>query len=277
MQNKTPIIVTGLSGAGMTSALKTLEDLQFEVFDNFPLSLVDALLQETGPKNIAIGIDTRSRGFDAEKLLAFLKRHNGRLIFMTCDDSVLQRRFTETRRRHPLADSSGVRSGILKERSLLSIIQDQADITIDTTELSIHDLRHILKRRFNLEDRNTLTVSLISFGFRYGLPREADIVQDVRFLKNPHWDTALRPKTGLDEDVGEYIQTDKAFAAFLEKFKDLLDIILPRYTAEGKSYLTIAIGCTGGQHRSVFTAKCLKNWIEKQGFEAHVEHRDLKK
>ncbi len=273
-----PIIVTGLSGAGISSVLKTLEDFKFEVFDNFPISLIPHLYDEASSnKNIAIGIDTRTRGFSPEAILNITEEIDAHLLFITCDDTILQKRFTETRRRHPLAQSKSIVYGITKERELLEPIRDHADFIIDSTNISIHDLRHIIEGNFSIQSQENLTISLISFGFRNGIPREADIIMDVRFLRNPHWDTNLKPKTGLDRDVGEYISQDNDFNKFIDNFKNLLSPLLPRYAKEGKSYLTIGIGCTGGKHRSVFVAETLKKWLKKQDLPVFTEHRDIPK
>ena len=223
-------IVTGLNGAGMTSVLKTLEDFGYEVFDNFPLTLVDALLKDNrkARKPIAIGIDTRARGFSTKALNETAQKHKARLVFITCDDAVLQRRFTETRRRHPLALGKSVRSGIKKERQILKPLLAKADLTIDTSHLSIHDLRHILEGHFRTKGKDRLQVSLMSFAFKYGTPREADIIMDVRFLRNPHWESRLKDKTGLQKDVQTYIRRDPEYALFMHKFTDLLQILLQR-------------------------------------------------
>ena len=273
-----PVIVTGLSGAGLSSVLKSLEDQGFEVFDNFPLSLVPALIKDSkDPGRLAIGIDTRTRGFSAEAVLRTVKDIGAFLVFITCDDAALQQRFTATRRRHPLAQDKPVSIGIEKEREQLKPIRAKADLTIDSTRLSVHDLRHILEGHFLSRKQETLTISLISFSFRRGIPREADIVMDVRFLKNPHWVEKLKPKTGLDQAVGDYIEEDEAFEDFLQKFEEMLEPLIPRYTHEGKHYLTIAVGCTGGRHRSVYCIEKLSEWLKSKGREAHIEHRDLHK
>jgi len=212
---KSPIIITGLSGAGISSVLKAMEDFGFEVFDNFPLSFIpDLLVQEGGNKaanGIAIGLDTRTRGFSPDAVLDMVNRTGAKLVFMTCNHSVLQTRFSETRRRHPLAKNKSVSHGIEAERDLLRAMRDKADIVIDTSETSIHDLRHILEENFAPDPEENLTISLMSFGFKNGAPKSADMVMDVRFLKNPHWDKVLKPKTGLDAEVGAYIRGDGDF------------------------------------------------------------------
>jgi UPF0042 nucleotide-binding protein len=280
------IVVTGMSGAGISSALKALEDRHYEVFDNFPLSLIPQLCSQDREeddqdmpkkKGLAIGVDTRTRGFNPQRVLETVEAIGARLIFITCDDAVLYKRFTETRRRHPLVTERTVSYGIEKEQKILVQLKDNADIMIDTSDKSIHDLRHMLERFLSLKADDNLTISLVSFGFRNGVPREADIVMDVRFLKNPHWDPLLKVKTGLEKDVGDYIRSDEDFEPFFEGFKAMLRPLLPRYRQEGKSYLTIAVGCTGGKHRSVFTVDSLRKWMEEEGMQVYAEHRDMPK
>ncbi|MAE51141.1 MAG: RNase adapter RapZ [Micavibrio sp.] len=278
IQNNNLILVTGYSGAGMSSVLKNLEDLGLEVFDNFPLPLVSPLVhdEQKEPTSIAIGIDTRTRGFSTQNVIDTAQALDAHLLFVTCDDHELQRRFIETRRRHPLAKDKSVRAGIEEERKLLEKIQYNADLVIDTTTLSVHDLRHILEGHFSIQPQKDLTVTLMSFGFKHGSPREADIIMDVRFLENPHWVEALRPLTGKDKDVGDHIEKDPNYAKFIDNFKALMTPLLPRYAHEGKKYLTIAIGCTGGRHRSVYTVEKLSQWIKETGSLTHIEHRDIK-
>lgn len=271
------LLITGYSGAGLSSVLKALEDMGMEVFDNFPLSLAKPLIEDgqSEGKTIALGIDTRTRGFSTQAIMDTARALKARLIFITCDDHELQRRFTETRRRHPLAKDKSVRTGIEEERKLLERLQYSADLVIDTTTMSVHDLRHTLEGHFRVSDTGDMTVTLMSFGFKHGTPREADIMMDVRFLANPHWDENLRPLTGKDKAVGDYIENDPHYAAFLKNFEALTGPLLPRYAHEGKKYLTIAIGCTGGRHRSVYTVEKLKSWLNDAGFPTHIEHRDL--
>ena len=277
------VLVTGMSGAGMSSALSALEDLGHEAVDNLPLSLVPALVAQGDLSNrpIAIGIDSRTRGFDAERLLAQLRELRDDatldvgLLFLDCDDESLQRRYTETRRRHPLAVDRPVADGIAADRTVVGPLRDQADSVIDTTALSIHDLRRQLEGRFSAGGEPGLFVQVISFSFRRGLPREADLVFDVRFLENPYWNTELRPLTGLDEAVQQAVAADRDYAEFFDRMTGLLSPLLPRYNQEGKSYLTIAIGCTGGRHRSVFVGTRLELWLRDQGYHAGLMHRDL--
>ncbi len=269
------LIITGLSGAGMSSALKALEDNGYEVLDNFPLSLIDDLLKEKSNKPLAIGVDSRTRNFSTAKLKKAVKEYQAYLVFVTCKHSILQKRYTETRRKHPLAKDRPVSDGIAKEVEMMDPLVEAADLVIDTTELNIHDMRRTIEENFAHKDAQRLTVSLVSFGFRNGVPREADIVMDVRFLKNPHWDKKLKPLTGQSKEVGDYINTDESFAPFIENFQSLIEPLLERYNHEGKSYLTIAIGCTGGKHRSVYTVETLQKWLKKLKIKTHVKHRDM--
>lgn len=276
------VLVTGLSGAGMSSALKAFEDMGHEAVDNLPLSLVPALIEQgdLSSRPIAVGIDSRTRDFSADRLIAQLRelREDAgldvRLLFIDCDADVLQRRFTETRRRHPLAVDRPVADGILADRAVVGPLRDQADLVVDSSTLSIRDLRRLLEGHFALEGPG-LFVQVTSFSFRYGLPREADLVFDVRFLDNPYWNPVLRPLTGLDETVQQAVAADRDFAVFLDGLTGLLSPLLPRYNQEGKSYLTIAIGCTGGRHRSVVVAERLGRWLAERGYRAGLMHRDL--
>jgi len=278
------VLITGFSGAGKSTTLKQFEDLGWEVADNIPLSLLSPLVREIGQDgglNIAVGVDTRTRGFSTETLLSLISTlkeetdNDVRMLFLECDDAVLQRRFTETRRKHPLASDRPVADGILKEQRLFQPLKDKADICIDTTLLSLPDLRHQLIQRFSLEERQALTTTLVSFSYKKGVPREADLVFDMRFLRNPYYNEMLRAQCGKDEAVAEYIACDEAFAPFMDHLTNMLELLLPRYLAEGKSYLTIAIGCTGGRHRSVCVAENIHDRIEKSGYFTQLIHRDL--
>lgn len=273
----TLLIVTGLSGAGISSALKDLEDMGYEVFDNFPPALVAPLVkdEENRTRPVAVGIDSRARGFSADAVLSMVSHLKAKLLFITADEAVLHKRFTETRRRHPLAKDRPVAAGIQKEQELLRGLQAAADVVVDTSNLSVHDLKRILHGHFAPERAGTLTVTLMSFGYRNGLPREADIVMDIRFMKNPHWEPDLRPLTGLDEAVGAYIEKDEHFGTFIDRFRALVEPLLPLYAREGKSYLTIAVGCTGGRHRSVYAVEKLRPWLERQDLTTVIIHRDL--
>ena len=276
------VLVTGLSGAGRTSALKILEDQGFEAVDNLPMGLLPALLAPRGgTTRLAIGVDSRTRGFTADRLtdeIAGLRKRQDidlRIAFLECDDEVLIRRFTETRRRHPLATDRPVADGIAIERTMLRPLRDQADAVIDTTSSSLAAFRENLIASLDLHADRPMTVTVVSFAFRNGLPREADLVFDVRFLANPHYVEALRPQDGRDPDVGTFIAEDPAFGSFLDRLTGMIGPLLPRYESEGKSYLTVAVGCTGGKHRSVYVAERLVAWLKSVGTPVTLRHRDL--
>ncbi len=279
------VLVTGMSGAGLSTTLKSLEDLGYEVLDNLPLFLFDLLLRESESRDrpLAIGIDSRTRDFTADALLTRLTKLRGQtgvdaqLICVDADDDALMRRFTETRRRHPLALDRPIMDGIHNERVIVEPLKAIADVVIDTSDLSIHDLRRIVAGRFSLERTPELGVFVTSFSYRKGLPRDADLVFDVRFLRNPHWDPMLRPSTGQDPRVASYIESDPECAPFIDRLTGFLAPLLPRYRLEGKSYLTIAIGCTGGKHRSVYVAERLAGWLKTQGVEVGLSHRGLER
>lgn len=278
------VLITGLSGAGRSRALKCFEDLGFEAVDNLPLALFRMLVQgrSDGQRRVAIGIDSRTRDFSAEGLLeavaAMQKRHVPPfLLFFDCDDDVLIRRYNETRRRHPMATDRPVSDGIGFERQLLAPLRDAADLVIDTSTLAPGDLQRLLQHSF--ASRSTpprLTVEIISFSYRYGVPREADLVFDVRFLRNPYYVESLRNFDGRDCNVAAYIADDPDFPRFFDDVTRLIGPLLPRFLAEGKSYLTIAVGCTGGQHRSVFVAERLAKWLKDQEFTIGITHREAK-
>jgi UPF0042 nucleotide-binding protein len=272
------ILVTGLAGAGHSTALRALEDLGYEAVDNLPLALLNAPAGFDRP--VALGIDSRTRGFSAAALLERIQRLKAEpgqsvsLVFLTCSDEVLQRRFTETRRRHPLALDRPIADGIRQERLLLEDLAATADLVIDSTDLAIGDLKRLMQGHFTLDRRPGVAISVMSFSYRYGLPREADLVFDVRFLANPHYQDDLRPFTGQDPAVAAYIEADPAFQPFFENLTHLLLPLLPGYEREGKSYLTLAVGCTGGRHRSVFVAERLAEWLTLQGRRVDLRHRD---
>jgi UPF0042 nucleotide-binding protein len=272
------VLVTGMSGAGRSTALKALEDLGYEAVDNLPLSLLDPLVAAGPAHPVAIGVDVRTRGFTVDSFLEWLRhaaRPNCGVVFLDCDDELLRRRYTETRRRHPLAGDRPVIDGIRLERQRVSALRDQADLVIDTSALTAADLKRVLHGHFSLDAAPGVAVFVTSFSYRYGLPQDADLVFDVRFLDNPHYVPELRPLTGLDEQVGERIVADPGFAPFLARLEALLEPLLPRYAREGKSYLTIAVGCTGGRHRSVFVAERLADWLRTLGYRTSRNHRDL--
>jgi UPF0042 nucleotide-binding protein len=232
---------------------------------------------------LAIGIDSRTRDFSAEGLARFvaeMKSDTGldvRLLFLDCDDETLRRRFSETRRRHPLAPDRPVADGIAQERGLMAPLQQVADLVIDTSDRTIGDFKALLAGQLGLEGRSGLAITVLSFSYRLGLPREADLVFDVRFLDNPHYDLLLRPLTGEDARVGRAVEADAAYAGFFAGMTGLLWPLLPGFEREGKSYLTVAIGCTGGRHRSVHVARRLAQWLETRGRRATLRHRDLER
>ncbi len=273
------LVVTGLSGAGMTTSLKILEDIGYETIDGVPLSLLPQLVGKPDP--LAIGVDIRTRGFGAAPLLEELdqlREDEGldlSLVFLDCDDEIIERRYVETRHRHPLADDRPVSDGIRHERQLLAPLRERADLVIDTTDMAIKDCKQILQGQYSLSDKKPLTIFVTSFSYKRGIPREADLVFDVRFLRNPYYDTSLRTLTGCDEAVGAYIERDEGFADFMTNLQNLLMPLLPRYLGEGKSYLTIAVGCTGGQHRSVYVSRLLHDWLSKLGENTQLQHREL--
>lgn len=276
------VIVTGMSGAGRTTCLKILEDLGYEAVDNLPVRLIGQLLriEQLEPYDIAIGIDSRTMGFEPRRLVRHVRSVRERaagsfvLLFLECDDQVLQRRFSTTRRRHPLADEMPMPEALAHERAMLAPLKASADLVIDTSELALPDLRRLLTGHLGGAE-GRLQVAVVSFAFKHGLPRDADIVLDVRFLRNPHYVEALRPLTGRDEAVRAYIREDPEFEGFTGRLRALLAPLLPRYQAEGKSYLTVAIGCTGGQHRSVYLAELLAGWLAADDWAVSVRHRDI--
>ncbi|HXC88802.1 MAG TPA: RNase adapter RapZ [Stellaceae bacterium] len=276
------LLVTGMSGAGRSTALKILEDVGYESFDNLPASLLPALIETTaadGPP-IAVGADTRTRGFAAasalETLAHVVDRHGRRLrvLFIDCDDERLERRYTETRRPHPLAGDRPIMDGIRRERQVVLPLRDHAELVIDTSTLTPADLKRLLTGHFALAAQG-LRVFVTSFAYRRGLPREADLVFDARFLENPHYVDALRGLTGCDPAVAAHIEADAEFASFFDRLWHLLRPLLPRYETSGKTYLTIAIGCTGGRHRSVFVAERLAAKLREAGWCTELAHRDL--
>lgn len=279
------LLVTGLSGAGKTTVLKTLEDIGWEVVDNLPLSLLDHLLRTppsmgSGERPLAIGLDSRTRGFDAGRIVDQIKRlanehrYPVETLYLDCAGTELMRRYSETRRRHPMAPDRPATDGIAEERQLMAPLRRWADHVVDTTDIDSHALRQQIRLRF-AAGAEAPTLSVLSFGFARGIPRNADLVFDMRFLQNPHWVDALRPLTGLDAPVADYIATDQAYEPAVAKMEDLVLTLLPRYQAEGKSYVTVAFGCTGGRHRSVHVAERVAARLRDGGFSPTVEHRDL--
>ncbi len=278
------VLVTGPSGAGRSTAINSLEDLGYEVIDNLPLSLLPRLID--GPplsKPTAIGLDVRNRDFGVDAIIDMIGNLAARsdvdeqVLYLDCHEDVLVRRYSETRRRHPLAPAETPLIGIQREQELLVPIRARADVLIDTTHLTVHDTRAEVESWFAPQAGQQMSIAIQSFSFKRGLPRGLDIVHDVRFLRNPHWEPALRALTGLDKDVAEYVRADPLFAPFFAKVKDMTDFLLPAYRKEGKSHLSIGFGCTGGQHRSVTLTETLAKDLSDEGWIVSKRHRELER
>ena len=279
------VIVTGLSGSGKSTAIKAFEDLGYFCVDNLPVLMLPDFLKlreesSEGLWHIALGMDIRERRFleSYSKIFSELRRRGANLeiLFLEATDDVLQRRFSQTRRKHPLAGQSSVLEGIEAEREMLRDLKDMATRVVDTSSANVHDLKRMISRLYALSpDQDALHVMVLSFGFKYGVPAEADIVMDVRFLPNPFFVEGLKDLDGRREEVIRFVLRDEQSQVFLDKFSTLLTDLLPRYRAEGKSYLTIAIGCTGGKHRSVVVAEKLAERLVEKGYRAHLSHRDV--
>lgn len=281
------LLVTGILGAGKTTALKALEDLGWETIDNFPVRLLDRLIEHPPdhrselPGPLAVGFDSRTRSFNPREIIELVKSLTGRgelevtTLFFDCSTAELERRYNETRRRHPLALDMPVASGIRAERELLEPLRRWADIVIETTAFTTNELIQTMRERFAPASGQPLTVTITSFGFARGMPPVADLVFDMRFLDNPHWVEDLRPLTGKDPAVAAHIRADPAFTDAFSRIRDLVVSLLPRYAAQGKSYVNIAFGCTGGRHRSVFTAEEMAEALRKAGFFPTLLHRNL--
>ena len=289
------VLVSGLSGGGKSTALRELEDLGYEAVDNAPLAMLEDLVARSQRK-LAIGVDTRTSGFDADLVLQTVERLRANpalrpeLVFTWADEIALLRRYSETRRRHPLAARGRVADAIAREELLTAPLREGADLVIDTSELPLASLRRLIDRHFGAgsdAEESRLVVSLISFAYKHGLPREADLVFDARFLRNPHYDPMLRPRTGLDAEVGAFIEADSDFATFFVAMAGMIDLLLPRFVQESKKYAAITIGCTGGRHRSVYLVEKLARHLADRiaaaqasgdaglGWRLHVTHREL--
>ena len=281
------LFVTGMSGAGKKTALKALEDMGWETVDNLPVSLLDRLLAASPPEGsvddhrpLAVGIDSRTRDFDSHRIVrrAQSLRDDGRdtsILFLDCSGAELSRRYSETRSRHPLAQDRPVEDGIIYERELLAPLREAADELVETTRRSTNDLQALLRQRFGKSGPGSATLTVMSFAFSRGVPRDADLMFDMRFLRNPHWVAELKPRTGLDTEVAAYIAGDPVYSEAKARIEELILLLLPRYEAEGKNYITVAIGCTGGKHRSVHFAESLAMRLREAGFSPTVRHRDL--
>jgi UPF0042 nucleotide-binding protein len=279
------VVLTGLSGSGKSTVLKSFEDMGFYCVDNLPVELMPIFAELHGAGDgdfarAALMIDVRE-GLQLQKLPPLLKHlrkdHPISLVFIEAQDDALMRRYSETRRPHPLGKNYSVRESLRHERDLMAPIRKLADVVIDTTQFNVHELRQFVTERFKNPDKRPLMVSVVSFGYRYGVPTDADLVFDVRFLPNPHFVPRLREFTGKDPKVRRYIRSFPQTGEFLRRVEGLLSYLIPHYAREGKSYLTIAFGCTGGRHRSVMMSEAVKKYLEKCGATAKVVHRDIEK
>jgi len=278
------VLVTGPSGAGRSTAIHVLEDLGFEAIDNLPMGLLSPLLAGTETKRpLALGIDARNREFSTTGFMDLIARlgHQNQIdlstLYLDCEDEVLLRRFSETRRRHPMASAASPELGIQQEKELLHPIREIADTLIDTSALNVHQLREEVERWFAPESGRHLDVSIESFSYKRGLPRGRDMVFDCRFLANPYWREDLRAADGRNQAVANYVQQDANYGPFLDRVVDLLRLLLPAFRAEGKAHLSVAFGCTGGQHRSVAVAEAVAKALADSGQQVSVRHREMER
>lgn len=278
------VLVTGPSGAGRGTAINALEDLGFEAIDNLPMTLIPRLLDGRPlDRPMALGVDTRNRDFSLPALADLKKALTGRpayapvLLYLDCRAEVLLRRFSETRRRHTLSPHGSPEAGIAREIELIAPLKDQADLLIDTSDLSPHDLRAALARAFDAGEGAGLTVSVQSFSYKRGLPQDLDLALDVRFLKNPHWETDLRPLDGRDSRVADHVRSDPRFTEFFERTGCLVLYLLPAYQSEGKTHVSLGFGCTGGRHRSVTVAEMMAKTLAEAGWRVSIRHREMER
>ena len=277
------LLIAGLSGAGRSQAADDLEDLGWFVVDNMPTELIDKVVEIAAVgeslAKLALVVSTPTAQRDVVDVLKRLRKsgHRVRMLFLDATNAELVKRYGSTRRKHPLAEGkSGVEEAITKERSLLEPVKAEADLVIDTTNLTIHQLKNQLGELFTDDgELDTMQISVVSFGYKHGLPLDVDLVFDVRFLPNPHWDEDLRPLSGLDVPVRDFVMKQILSAKFLDQLTGMLTLLLPAYKTEGKSYLTVAIGCTGGRHRSVVISEQLKQWLIQSSHNPRVTHRDI--
>lgn len=278
---KSFVVLTGLSGAGKSVAASTLEDLGYYTIDNLPLMLFDKLVELMYSFNndlhkVALVIDSRSKDIDQvlEKILILKKRYGAKIVFIHASEDVILKRYKETRRKHPMGDS--LMEAIASERELLWPVREYSDLSIDTSQLTVHQLKKRLEDMFAEGDDAEMVITVQSFGFKYGLPADSDLVFDVRFLRNPHFVDELRPQTGKDDAVREYVFSDAAAKKFLKKLKEMLGFLIPNYIREGKKFLTVSIGCTGGRHRSVAIVEFIAEYLEKKtSHKVNIRHRDI--
>ena len=278
------VLVTGPSGAGRSTAINALEDFSFEAIDNIPLSLIPRLVEgEALPRPLALGVDVRNRDFSAQGLLDLQLALSARpglsvdLLYLDCSAEVLARRYSETRRRHPLAPDDSPSDGIAREIALLEDVRARADILIETSDLTVHDLRASMQNWFGQTTGQRMAVSLHSFSYKRGIPQGLDTVFDVRFLRNPHWEPDLRGRTGLDSSVVSYVSEDQRYSEFLSRATDYLSFVLPAYLEEGKAHVSVGFGCTGGQHRSVALAETVALALAERGWQVSIRHRELER
>ncbi|AVW92246.1 RNase adapter RapZ [Celeribacter baekdonensis] len=278
------VLITGPSGAGRSTAINALEDLGYEVIDNLPMSILPRLLQAHGlTRPLALGLDVRNRDFSVNALIEVIDEltrnpdHDAEVLYLDSSPEVLIRRYSETRRRHPLAPAETVQDGVAREIDLLAPIRARADILIDTSGMTPHQLRDEIERWFAEGTQADMALTIQSFSYKRGMPRGVDMVFDVRFLANPYWEPALRALNGTDPKVQEYVQRDPRFAAFFGKVLELTLLLLPAYREEGKKHLSIAFGCTGGQHRSVTLAEILSKALAEHDWQVSIRHRELER
>lgn len=278
------VLVTGPSGAGRSTSINVFEDIGFETIDNMPLSLLPGLISATeARRQIALGADVRTRDFSVGAVLDFyeeIKRtesYDSTILYLDCDTETLVRRYSETRRRHPLSPNEMPQRGIEREKKILTKLKQRADVLIDTTNLSPHDLKAEIKKWYGGADAEHLTITLHSFSYKRGVPRGIDMTQDCRFLKNPHWDTSLRGLTGKNKDVADFVQSDRRFPEFFKRITELCQFLLPAYIEEGKAHFSLGFGCTGGQHRSVCVAEAVGKALADSGWHVSIRHRELER
>ena len=278
------VLVTGPSGAGRSTAINALEDLGYEVIDNLPISLLPRLLDGHAlSRPLALGLDVRNRDFSVAGVIEVIDRltripdYEPEVLYLDCSSEVLIRRYSETRRRHPLSPAEPVQDGVAREMDLLLPLRSRADIVIDTSEMTPHQLRDEIERWFAEGQAADMALSVQSFSYKRGMPRGVDMVFDVRFLANPYWDPALRALNGTDPRVQAYVRSDPRFEAFFQKVLELTLLLLPAYEEEGKKHLSIAFGCTGGQHRSVTLAEILSKALAEHDWQVSIRHRELER
>jgi UPF0042 nucleotide-binding protein len=274
------VVVTGLSGSGKSYVNKCLEDMGYFCVDNLPLELVEPLLDRITAKRVGIVLDVRNPDFAARfpEILARLRRRvpGTRLLFLDASEESLIRRFSETRRPHPLAGKASLLEALRNERGMLEEVRAVADVVVDTSAMTVHELRSFIQKTFVGDPEGSrMVISATSFGYKFGIPHDVDLLFDVRFLANPHFVPELRGKTGMDPEVAAYIETDPEAQAFLERLVEFLDYLLPRFEKEHKSYLSIGIGCTGGKHRSVYATERLARLLKERGYPVRISHRDV--